>query len=132
MASPWRASGGRRTRGSRDTSSAPIVPVRDVLGEVVLDRDEFMRPDTTLEGLAKLKPSFVALGQAGFDTVALQKYPQIEAIEHVHTGGNSSGIVDGSAAVLLGSRDLRQADRQASRARASRPLSRWAPNPPSC
>ena len=61
-----------------------------------------MRPDTTLEGLAKLKPSFVALGQAGFDTVALHKYPQIEAIEHVHTGGNSSGIVDGSAAVLLG------------------------------
>jgi acetyl-CoA C-acetyltransferase len=81
-----------------------IVPVRDVLGEVVLERDEFLRPDTTLEGLAKLKPSFVALGQAGFDTVALHKYPQIEAIEHVHTGGNSSGIVDGSAGVLLGNR----------------------------
>jgi acetyl-CoA C-acetyltransferase len=79
-----------------------IVPVRDVLDEVILDRDEFMRPDTTLEGLGKLKPSFVALGQAGFNTVALHKYPQIETIEHVHTGGNSSGIVDGSAAVLLG------------------------------
>ncbi len=81
-----------------------IVPVRDVLDEVILDRDEFMRPDTTVEGLGKLKPSFVALGQAGFDTVALHKYPQIEAIEHVHTGGNSSGIVDGSAAVLLGNK----------------------------
>jgi acetyl-CoA C-acetyltransferase len=81
-----------------------IVPVRDVLGEVILERDEFMRPDTTLEGLAKLKPSFVALGQAGFNTVALHKYPQIEAIDHVHTGGNSSGIVDGSAGVLLGNR----------------------------
>src|ERR1700728_3915022 len=81
-----------------------IVPVRDVLGEVVLERDEFMRPDTTLEGLGKLKPSFVALGQGGFDAVALHKYPQIEAIDHVHTGGNSSGIVDGSAAVPLGNK----------------------------
>ena len=90
-----------------------IVPVRDVLDEVVLDRDEFMRPDTTLEGLGKLKPSFVALGQAGFDTVALHKYPQIEAIEHVHTGGNSSGIVDGSAAVLLGNKRFGKTDRQA-------------------
>src|ERR1700722_4505551 len=79
-----------------------IVPVRVVLGEPILDRDEFMRPDTTLEGLAKLNPSVVAMGQAGFDAVALRKYPQIEAVEHVHTGGNSSGIVDGSAAVLLG------------------------------
>ena len=60
-----------------------------------------MRPDTTLEGLAKLKPAFVGMGQAGFDTVAIQKYPQLEAIEHVHTGGNSSGVVDGSATVLL-------------------------------
>jgi acetyl-CoA C-acetyltransferase len=83
-----------------------IVPVRDVLGEVVLDRDEFMRPDTTLEGLAKLKPSFVAMGQGGFDAVALHKYPQLEAIEHVHTGGNSSGIVDGAAAVLLGNEEF--------------------------
>jgi acetyl-CoA C-acetyltransferase len=65
-----------------------------------------MRPDTTLEGLGKLKPSFVAMGQAGFDAVALRKYPQIEAVEHVHTGGNSSGIVDGSAAVLLGNAEF--------------------------
>ncbi len=83
-----------------------VVPVRDVAGDVVLDRDEFMRPDTTLEGLGKLQPSFVAMGQGGFDTVALHKYPQIEAINHVHTGGNSSGIVDGSAGVLLGNREF--------------------------
>jgi acetyl-CoA C-acetyltransferase len=94
-----------------------IVPVRDVLEEVVLERDEFMRPDTTLEGLGKLKPSFVALGQAGFNTVALHKYPQIEAIEHVHTGGNSSGIVDGSAGVLLGSGSFGKAIGKAPRAR---------------
>jgi len=81
-----------------------VVPVRDILGRALLDHDEHMRPDTTLEGLAKLKPAFLGMGQAGFDTVALQKYPQLEAIEHVHTGGNSSGVVDGSAVVLLGSR----------------------------
>jgi len=81
-----------------------VLPVRDLIGEVLLDHDEHMRPDTTLEGLAKLKPSFVAMGQGGFDAVALQKYPQLEAVQHVHHGGNSSGIVDGCAAVLLGSK----------------------------
>lgn len=81
-----------------------VAPVRDLLGEAVLDRDEHMRPDTTLEGLAKLKPSFVAQGAAGFDAVAIQKYPQIETVRHVHHGGNSSGIVDGAAGVLLGNR----------------------------
>jgi acetyl-CoA C-acetyltransferase len=94
-----------------------LVPVRDVLGEVALDRDEFMRPDTTLEGLAKLKPSFVAMGQGGFDAVALHKYPQIEAIEHVHTGGNSSGIVDGAAGVLLGNAEFGKAIGKKPRAR---------------
>ena len=83
-----------------------IVPVRDLIGEVVLDRDEHMRPDTTRESLAKLKPSFVGLGQMGFDAVAIQKYPQVEAIRHVHHGGNSSGIVDGAAAVLIGNKDF--------------------------
>jgi acetyl-CoA C-acetyltransferase len=83
-----------------------ILPVRDLIGEVLLDHDEHMRPDTSLEGLAKLKPSFVAMGQAGFDAVALQKYPQIEAVQHVHHGGNSSGIVDGCAAVLLGNKSF--------------------------
>ncbi|WP_349261120.1 acetyl-CoA C-acetyltransferase [Povalibacter sp.] len=81
-----------------------VAPVRDLLGEVVLDRDEHMRPDTTLDALAKLKPSFVAQGAAGFDAVAIQKYPQIETVRHVHHGGNSSGIVDGAAGVLLGNR----------------------------
>jgi acetyl-CoA C-acetyltransferase len=84
-----------------------VVPVRDVLGEVVLRRDEHPRPGTTPEDLAKLKPAFAAQGQhAGFDTIALQRYPHIEAIEHVHTGGNSSGIVDGAAAVLIGSKEV--------------------------
>jgi acetyl-CoA C-acetyltransferase len=86
--------------------TSSVEPVRDVLGEVLLDHDEFMRPGTTLEALSKLKPSFTGLGQAGFDAVALQRYPEVEAVEHVHTGGNSSGIVDGSAAVLLGNREF--------------------------
>ncbi len=82
-----------------------IVPVRDVLGRVVLDRDEHMRPDTTVQGLATLKPSFAQLGeQGGFDAVALMKYPQVEAIDHVHTAANSSGIVDGATAMLIGNR----------------------------
>lgn len=79
-----------------------IVPVRDLIGEVVLDHDEHMRPDTTRAALAKLKPSFVGLGQMGFDAVAMQKYPQVEAVQHVHHGGNSSGIVDGAGVVLVG------------------------------
>lgn len=84
--------------------------MRDRLGGVLLDRDEHPRPETTLEALAGLKPSFAALGeQAGFDAVAIQKYPQVERIEHVHTPGNSSGIVDGAAAVLIGSRKAAQA-----------------------
>lgn len=81
-----------------------IVPVRNRLGAIVLDHDEHMRPQTTLEGLAALKPAFTTLGeQVGFNAVALQRYPQVERINHVHTGGNSSGVVDGAAAVLLGS-----------------------------
>lgn len=79
-----------------------IVPVRDLIGEIVLDHDEHMRPDTTRETLAKLKPAFVGLGQMGFDAVAMQKYPQVEAVQHVHHGGNSSGIVDGAGVVLVG------------------------------
>ncbi|MBS7706204.1 acetyl-CoA C-acetyltransferase [Chelatococcus asaccharovorans] len=82
-----------------------VVPVRDVLGDVLLDHDEHMRPGTTLEQLAALKPAFTALGEkAGFDLVGMQKYPALTAVNHVHTGGNSSGIVDGAAAVLVGSR----------------------------
>jgi acetyl-CoA C-acetyltransferase len=65
-----------------------------------------MRPETTREALAKIKPSFVSLGQMGFDAVAVQRYPQIETIQHVHHGGNSSGIVDGAGAVLVGSKSF--------------------------
>jgi acetyl-CoA C-acetyltransferase len=77
--------------------------VTDVIGTTLLERDEHPRPGTTLEALGQLKPAFAAMGEQGFDAVALQRYPEVEAIEHVHTGGNSSGIVDGAAAVVLGS-----------------------------
>lgn len=81
-----------------------IVPVRDVLGQVALARDEHLRPQTTLADLAALKPAFAELGAAGFDAVAQVRYPEVECIDHVHTGGNSSGIVDGAAGVLIGNR----------------------------
>ncbi len=81
-----------------------IVPVRDINGAVLLDHDEFMRPDTTVDSLAGLPPSFAAMGEmGGFDAVALQRYHHVEKIDHVHHAGNSSGIVDGSALVLIGS-----------------------------
>jgi acetyl-CoA C-acetyltransferase len=81
-----------------------IVPVLDRNGLTILDHDEFIRPDTTPEGLAALKPSFAAIGEmGGFDFVAMQKYPMVERIDHVHTPGNSSGIVDGAALVAIGS-----------------------------
>jgi acetyl-CoA C-acetyltransferase len=82
-----------------------VVPVRDVLGRVMLERDEHMRPEATLESLASLKPAFAQMGeQAGFDAVAQMKYPQVESIHHVHTAANSSGIVDGAAGMLIGSK----------------------------
>jgi acetyl-CoA C-acetyltransferase len=80
-----------------------VIPVDDEIGLPVLERDEFIKPRTTLEGLSQLKPAFADLGAMGFDTVALARYPQVERIAHVHTAGNSSGIVDGAAAVLIGS-----------------------------
>jgi acetyl-CoA C-acetyltransferase len=86
-----------------------VVPVTDVLGDILLDHDEYRRPGTTVEALASLKPAFVALGDMGFDAVATAKYPQMEAVNHVHTGGNSSGIVDGSAVVLVGSEEFGRA-----------------------
>jgi acetyl-CoA C-acetyltransferase len=95
-----------------------VVPVRDQNGLLILDHDEHMRPDTTMEGLAKLKPAFetvAALG--GFDDVALQKYHWVEKIDHVHTGGNSSGIVDGAALVLVGSESAGKAANMTPRAR---------------
>jgi len=82
-----------------------LVPVHGVAGQIVLDHDEHPRPDTTMQSLAALKPSFAQFGAMGFDAVAIQRYPQIEAINHVHHAGNSSGIVDGAAAVLLGTKE---------------------------
>jgi acetyl-CoA C-acetyltransferase len=83
-----------------------IVPIRNHVGDVVLDHDETVRADASMESLAGLKPAFAMMGdQAGFDDVALQKYPDVAAIDHVHTAGNSSGIVDGAAVVLVGSKE---------------------------
>ncbi|MGH2929763.1 MAG: acetyl-CoA C-acyltransferase, partial [Solirubrobacteraceae bacterium] len=80
-----------------------LVPVLDISDQVVLERDEHVRPDTTVETLASLKPSFAQIGDmGGFDAVALQKYHWVERIDHVHTPGNSSGIVDGAALVVVG------------------------------
>jgi acetyl-CoA C-acetyltransferase len=80
-----------------------VVPVKDDNGLVILDRDEHVRGDTTLESLARLEPSFTVQGQKmGFDAMALQRYPQLASIAHVHHAGNSSGIVDGASAVLIG------------------------------
>ncbi|MDI3469106.1 MAG: acetyl-CoA acetyltransferase [Pseudolabrys sp.] len=83
-----------------------VIPVKDVNGITLLDKDEHMRPSTTMQTLAQLNPSFVQMGEmAGFDAVAIQRYPEVESLNHVHTPGNSSGIVDGAAAVLIGSKD---------------------------
>ncbi len=82
-----------------------VMPVKDVNGLTILAKDEHMRPGTTMQTLAALQPSFVQMGEmAGFDAVAVQRYPEVEAVNHVHTPGNSSGIVDGAAAVLIGSK----------------------------
>jgi acetyl-CoA C-acetyltransferase len=81
-----------------------VLPIKNHIGEVVLDNDEHMRPDSTMESLASLNPAFVIPGeQGGFDAVALHRYPEVEFIDHRHTAANSSGIVDGAAAVLVGS-----------------------------
>ncbi|MGN0937727.1 acetyl-CoA C-acetyltransferase [Acinetobacter sp. YH12070] len=80
-----------------------VVPVKDKAGITVLAKDEFIKPTTTAEGLGKLNPSFAMMGQMGFDAIALQKYPEVGAVNHVHHAGNSSGIVDGAAVVLLAS-----------------------------
>jgi acetyl-CoA C-acetyltransferase len=101
-----------------------VVPVRTLDGELVLDHEEFPRPQTTLEGLGKLEPSFTQLGQyvqkgdqLSFDQKAQKVYPQVEKIQHVHTAGNSSGIVDGAAAVLIASPEYARAHDLKPRAR---------------
>ncbi|MGK2908536.1 MAG: acetyl-CoA C-acetyltransferase [Sphingobium sp.] len=85
-----------------------IVPVKDVIGQIVLDHDEHMRPEADMQSLGALKASFIGLGEEmpGFDAVALLKYPELEKINHVHHAGNSSGICDGAAAVLVGSKAM--------------------------
>lgn len=80
-----------------------VIPVVNAIGQTVLAKDEYLRPGTTMADLAKLKPAFQAFGDSGYDEVALQRFPQIEKIEHLHTAGNSSGIVDGAGGVLVGS-----------------------------
>ncbi len=86
--------------------AASVIPVKDINENVTLDRDEFIRPGTTVEALAGLKPSFQVMGEmGGFDAVALQKYHWVEKIEHVHTPGNSSGIVDGASLMLIGNEE---------------------------
>ena len=98
--------------------SRSVVPVTDRSGLVILDRDEHLRPDATMQSLAALEPSFAAQGaECGFDDVAVQRYPELERIEHVHHAGNSSGIVDGAAAVLVGSAEAGKSAGLAPRAR---------------
>ncbi|MCI0365324.1 MAG: acetyl-CoA C-acetyltransferase [Phycisphaerales bacterium] len=86
-----------------------VVPVHDINGMTVLDHDEFIRADATLEGLAALKPSFEQMGLLGFDATALRKYTTVERINHVHHAGNSSGIVDGAATILVGNESIGKA-----------------------
>jgi len=94
----------KAARASKDGSfNKSLIPVADQNGIVLLDHDEFIRGESTLEGLGKLKPSFEMMGQMGFDSTALRVYSHVEQINHVHTPGNSSGIVDGSALMLIGS-----------------------------
>lgn len=95
----------KKAAAARDAGyfSRSVITARDAAGQVVLDHDEFIKPSTTLEGLAGLKPSFAKMGDMGMDAVCLAKYPQVAAIDHVHTAGNSSGVVDGASAVLIGS-----------------------------
>ena len=95
-----------------------VIPVKDLNGLTILARDEHPRPDTNMQSLAQLKPSFVQMGElGGFDAVAVQAHPEVEFVEHVHHAGNSSGIVDGAAAVLIGSRDAGRAAKLKPRAK---------------
>ncbi|MDK3017222.1 acetyl-CoA C-acetyltransferase [Pseudodonghicola flavimaris] len=94
----------RRAAQARDAGwfDRSVVPVRDENGIAILERDDFIKPDTNMQKLGGLKPSFAVPGAFGFDAVALAKYPEVERIDHVHTPGNSSGIVDGASLILLG------------------------------
>ena len=84
-----------------------VAPVKDINGLTILDHDEFMRPEATMQTLGSLDPSFAMMGEmAGFDATIQQRYPEVESVNHVHTAGNSSGIVDGSAGILLGNKEI--------------------------
>ncbi len=95
----------QRAAHARDSGwfDKSVIPVKDANGVTILERDDFIKPGTTVEGLAKLKASFEMHGSMGFDDIIIGKYPMIDKVNHVHTPGNSSGIVDGSSAVLIGS-----------------------------
>jgi acetyl-CoA C-acetyltransferase len=98
----------KRSKASWDAGNfkKSVVPVKDVNGITILGHDEHMRPSTTMQSLAQLQPSFVQMGEMyGFDAVAVQAYPDVETVTHVHHAGNSSGIVDGAAAVLIGNKE---------------------------
>ncbi len=95
----------KRAAHARDSGwfDKSVIPVKDANGITILERDDFIKPQTTMEGLAGLKPSFAVPGSMGFDDVILAKYNDYDKVDHVHTPGNSSGIVDGSSAVMIGS-----------------------------
>jgi acetyl-CoA C-acetyltransferase len=95
----------QRATHARDSGwfDGSVIPVKDECGITILERDDFIKPQTTMEGLAKLKASFEMHGGLGFDDIIMNKYSELDRINHVHTPGNSSGIVDGSSAVLIGS-----------------------------
>ena len=86
-----------------------VIPVRDINGLTILDHDEHMRPSATMQSLAALNPSFAAMGEFAFDDIATERYPDVEEMIHVHHAGNSSGIVDGSAGILLGTKEAGEA-----------------------
>lgn len=86
-----------------------VIPVKDQSGLTILDKDEYIRPNSTMEGLGNLNPAFEMMGEMGFDAVAKQRYPEVETLNHVHTAGNSSGIVDGASLVLIGSKEKGEA-----------------------
>jgi acetyl-CoA acetyltransferase len=117
MPTRWSRRSAPPPRAPRAASPRSVVPVKDWLGQTILDEDEFIKPRTTMEGLASLKPAFDQMGAMGFDAVALQRYPQVERIQHVHHAGNSSGIVDGAR----GNPDRQRGGRQDAQAEAACP-----------
>ena len=125
----------RRAKAAWDDNrfEKSVVPVRDVNGLTILDHDEYMRPTTDMQSLGALKPSFKEQGEVmpGFDAIALMKYPHLERINHIHHAGNSSGIVDGAAAVLLGDKEFGERWGLTPRARI-KATAKMGPTQPSC